>query len=175
MKFRRTSTMMQLAKKGVCVLSWINFGKNADALFGQLNKRAMQISITKMSHFALVKKPMLKKCKTQKCRTGHGENGALLCWSAGCKLPPATLEKCMLYLKTSKKQSYRTYSTSPHGRISWENQKIDKTQAPQSLGLLYLEIPRFGYNLHVLGRKKWRKKMWYLCTIECYSAIKSMK
>ena len=115
--------MMQLAKNGVCVLSWISFGKNADALFGQLSKRAMQISITKMSHFALVKRPMLKNCKTQKCRTGHGEKRALLCWSVGCKLPPATLEKCMLYLKTSKKQSYRAYSTSPHGRISWENQK----------------------------------------------------
>ena len=167
--------MMQLAKNGVCVLSWINFGKNADALFGQLSKRAMQISITKMSHFALVKRPMLKNCKTRKCRTGHGEKRALLCWSVGCKLPPATLEKCMLYLKTSKKQSYRAYSTSPHGRISWENQKNQQDTGTQSLGLLCLEMPRFGYNLHVLGRKKWIKKMWYLCTMEYYSAIKSMK
>ena len=105
MKSGKTSTMMHVAKKGECVFSWIYSGKNAYALFGQPSKPERQISTTKKSHFPWVKRGILKKCKNQKCRTGQGEKGALLGWWAGCKLPTATLEKCMVFPKTSKKHS----------------------------------------------------------------------
>ena len=61
MKSGKTLTMMLLAKKGVCVFSWIYSGKNTYALFGQPSKREMQISTTKKSHFSSVKRPILKK------------------------------------------------------------------------------------------------------------------
>ena len=70
--------MMLWTKKGVCVFSGIYSGKKTHALFSQPNKGARQIDTTKKSHFALVKMATLKKWKKQKCRTGHGETGALL-------------------------------------------------------------------------------------------------
>ena len=131
-KSGKTSTMMQLAKKGVHVFSWIYSGKNAYALFGQPNKRARQISTTKKSHVASVKRAIQKMWKIQKCRTGHGDNGALLPWSAGCKFPTATLEECMVFPKSSKKQSYRAYGTSTHGLISWENRTSTGHRHPKA-------------------------------------------
>ena len=73
MKRGSTYRMMQLAKKDVCVCSWIYSGKNAYVLFVQPNKRTMQRSTPQMSHFASVKKAFLEKCKNQKCRTDHEE------------------------------------------------------------------------------------------------------
>ena len=119
----RTSTMMHLAKKGVCVFSWIYSGENADALFGQASKQAMQICTTKKYHFPPVKRDIHKMCKNQKGKTGPGEQGALLCWWAGCKLPTASLEECIVFPKTSKQQSYRAKATSSLGNIPWENWK----------------------------------------------------
>ena len=105
MKSGKTSTMLHLAKKGVWVCSWIYWGKNPYPLPGQPNKPERQISTTKKSHLPWVKRAILKKCRNEKCRTGQGEKGALLGWWAGCKLPTATLEKCMVFPKTSKKHS----------------------------------------------------------------------
>ena len=99
----RTSTMMHLAKKGVCVFSWIYSGKNAYALFGQPSKPVKEICTTMKSHCPPGKRAIWKKCKIQKVRTGYGEQGALLCWLAGCKLPAATLEKCMVFPETRNK------------------------------------------------------------------------
>ena len=73
MKSGSTLTMMQLAKKDACVLSWIYSGKNAYVLFGQPNKWTMHISTPQKSHFASVKKAFLERCKNQKCRIGHAE------------------------------------------------------------------------------------------------------
>ena len=108
MELRATAIQKpDLPKKGVCVFSWIYSGKNAYALFGQPSKLAKEICTTMKSHFPPVKRAIWKKCKIQKGRTGHGELGALLCWWAGCQLPTATREKCMVFPETSKKQSNR--------------------------------------------------------------------
>ena len=106
------------------------FRKNAYALFGQPNRQAMQINTTKRYHFAAVRRAILTKCTNQKCRTGRGEKGWLFRGRWECKLPMATLEKCIVFPKWSKKQSYRAYSTSIHGRIPWEHQKSTEHRHP---------------------------------------------
>ena len=94
-------------------------------------------------------------------------------WGVNCHRP--LLRSVCCILKLLKNRATEHTALPLMGVYLGKTKKIDKTQAPQSLGLLCLEMPRFGYNLHVLGRKKWIKKMWYLCTMEYYSAIKSMK
>ena len=159
MKGGKTSTVMQLAKKSVCVFPWIYSGKNAYALFGQPNKRARIFCTTKKSHFASVKRAILKKWKNQKCRTGHGEKGALLRWWAGCKLPTATLEKCTVCPETSKKLSLQSIGHfHSWAYILWKP-NIDRTQAPQCLGLLCLPEPRLGYPLNIPGKRKMDKEV----------------
>ena len=107
MKSGKTTTILHLAKKGVGVFSWIYSGKNVYALFSQPSKPERQISTTKKSPLPWVTGAILENYRIQKCRTGQGAKGALLGWWAGCKLPTATLEECMVFPKTSKKHSLR--------------------------------------------------------------------
>ena len=113
-------------------------------------KSTLQRSLT--SHRS--KGPCWKKCKTQKCRTGHGEIGASLCWWAGCKLPTATLEKCTLCHETSKKHSLESIGHFHSWAYKLGKVKINKIQAPQSLGLLCLQEPPIRYTLNISGKRK---------------------
>ena len=150
---------MRLAKKGICVFSWIYSGKNAYALFGHQaiwkGKSALQRSLP--SHRS--KGPWWKKCQNQKGRTGHGEMAALLHWWAGCKLPKATLEKCTVCPETSKKHSLETIGYFHSWVYKLGKLKISKTQEPQSLGLLCWPEPPLHYTLHILGKRKVDKEL----------------
>ena len=172
-KSSKTSIVMPLAKKGICVFSWIYSGKNAYALFGHQatwkGKSALQRSL--YSHRS--KGPWWKKCQNQKGRTGHGEMAALLHWWAGCKLPKATLEKCTVCPETSKKHSLETIGYFHSWVYKLGKLKISKTQEPQSLGLLSWQEPPLHFTLNILGKKKMIKKLRSLGTMEYHSAMKS--
>ena len=99
------------------------------------------------------------KCQKQKCRTGHGETGALLRWWAGCKLPTATLEKCTVCSETSKKLSLESIGPFHSWAYKLGKLKIRKTQAPQSLGLLCWQEPPFRYTLNIPGKRKMDKEV----------------
>ena len=106
------------------------------------------------------------KCKNQKCRTGHGEKETLLHWWVGCKLTMATLEKCMVFPKTSKNQlqSIRHFHS---GAYILRKPKIDRTQAPQNLGLLCLQGPQLQYTLNI----PWKRKMDKEVVVFMYNGI----
>ena len=137
MKSGRISTMMQLAQKGVCDFSWLYPGKNAYALYGQRSKQAMQMCTTKKSHFPPVKRAILKSCKNQKCRTGHGEQGAFIRWWAVCELPRATLEKCMVVPKSSKNRATEHRTLPIMGVYLGKSKNQQDTSTPQFRATLF--------------------------------------
>ena len=150
MKSRKTSTMMQLAKKGVCVFCWIYSGKNAHALFGQPKKRAMHIRTTRKSHFSSIQKAFLEMCKNQKCRTGHGEKEALLRWWAGCKLPTALWRSVWCFLKHLKNRATEHTALTLMYVYNWKTKIRQHTVTPKfraalftrTLTLVHLKYPR---------------------------------
>ena len=76
-KSGKTSTMMPLAKKGVCVFFLNIFRKKAYALFGQPSNLERQISATKKSRFPSVKRAVLNKVSKPEMQDRPWRNGSI--------------------------------------------------------------------------------------------------
>ena len=136
--------------------------------------REMQITTTMGYHFTLVRMAIIKKSTNSKCCRGCGENGTLLHHWWECKL------------------------VQPLGRTIWGCHKKLKIELPYEPSIPLLGIypektiiqkdthtPMFTAALFTTART-WKqpkcplteeriKKMWYIYTMEYYSAIKRNK
>ena len=125
-------------------------------------------------HFTLARKAIIKKSTNNKCGRGYGEKGTVLhCWWE-CKL------------------------IQPLGRTVWRFLKKLKIELPYNPAIPLLGIypektiiqkdtctPMFTAALFTIARTwkqpkrpmtdEWIKKMWYMYTMEYYSAIKRKK
>ena len=117
-------------------------------------------------HLTLVKMPIIKKSTNNKCYRGCGWMGTLLhCWWE-CKPVQPLQRKVWKFLK--KLNILVSYDPAiPLVGIYLQKNKAQNIHAPQCSFQYCLQEPKHGSNLDVH-----RQKMWYIITMEQYSAIK---
>ena len=133
--------------------------------------REMQFKTTMRYHFTLVRMTLIKKSTNNKYWKGCGEKGMLLhCWWK-CKLIQPLWKMVWLFLKKLEIKPPYDPAIPPLG-IYPEETKIEKD----------IFIPLFTAALFTIARTwkqpkcpltdEWIKKLWYIYTMEYYSAIK---
>ena len=136
--------------------------------------REMQMKTTIRHHLTLVRIAIIKKSTNNKCWKGCGEKGMLLhCWWE-CKLIQSLWKTVWRFLK--KLGIKPPYDPEiPLLGIYHKETKIEKdTCIPLFIEAL-LTIARTWKQPRCLSADEWIRKLWYICTVEYYSAIKKNK
>ena len=133
--------------------------------------REMHIRTTMRYHLTLVQKAIIKKFTNNKCWRGCGEKGMLLhCWWE-CKLIQSVWKTVWRFLKKPKiKPPYDP--AIPLLGIYLEETKIEKDMCIPSLIAALFTIARTWKQPRCPSTDEWIKKLWYIHTMEYYSAIK---
>ena len=131
----------------------------------------MQIKTTVRYHLTLVKIVIIKKSTNSKCWRECGEKGTLLhCWWE-CKLIQPLWKMVWRFLKKLGIKPPYDPAMPPLG-IYPEETKIEKhTCIPLFIATL-LTIARTWKQPRCPSTDEWIKKLWYICTMEYYSALK---
>ena len=134
----------------------------------------MQIITTISYHFMAVIMAIIKKSINNKCWRGCGEKGTLLhCWWE-CKLIQPLWKTIWRFLKKlGIKPAYDP--AIPLLGIYPEETKIERdTCIPLSIAPLFT-IARTWKQPRCPLKDEWIKNLWYICTMEYYSAMKRNK
>ena len=133
--------------------------------------RETQIKTTIRYHLTLVRMVIIKKSTNNKCWRGCGEKAMLLhcCWE--CKLIQPLWKMVQRFLK--KLGIKPPYDPAiPLLDISPEETKTEKgTCIPLSIAALFTIARTWKQHRYPLT-DEWIKKLWYIYTMEYYSAIK---
>ena len=122
-------------------------------------------------HLTLVIMAIIKKSTNNKCWRVCGEKGTFLhCWWESKLIQPLWKMVWRFLKKLGIKPQYDP--EIPLLGIHPEETKIENyTCIPLFIATLFT-IARTWKQLRCPSTDEWIKKLWYICTMECYSAIK---
>ena len=122
-------------------------------------------------HLTLVRIPIIKKCTNSKCWRGCREKGTLLYSWWECKLIQPLWKTIQRFLKKLEIKPSCDPAIPLLG-ISPEETRVKKdTCIPLFVAALFT-IARTWKQPRCLLTDEWIKKLWYIYTMEYYSAIK---
>ena len=133
--------------------------------------REVQIKTTMRYHLALIRMAIIKKSRKNKCWRGCGEKAMLLhCWWEYKLIQPLWRTVWRFLKKLGIKPPYDP--AIPLLGIYHEETKVEKdTCIPLFIAALFT-IVRTWKQPRCPSTDEWIKKVWYIYTIEYYSAIK---
>ena len=135
--------------------------------------REMQVKITVRYHLTPVRMAAIKTSRNNKGWRGCGQKGALLhCWGE-CRFSTATLENSVeIPLKTANRTPYDP--AIPLLGIHTKETRIERDMCIPVFVTALFTIARTWKQPRWPSADKWIRNLWYIYTMEYYSAIKRM-